>query len=136
MARMASLFDAIRAGNTRKGKGEAASFSSESQNCSVSDDCGSCSGGILAAAPKQGLRADAANRAASVPLAFVSSGDRAVVSVVRGSKEARRHLESLGFVEGAQVGVVCETAGSLIVEVKGAQVALDRQVAMKVAVCF
>lgn len=136
MARTASLFDAIRAGNARKRKGEAAPLSDESQDCFTSDGRGSCFSGISSAMSERGLRADAVNRTASVPLAFISSGDRAVVSVVRGSKETRRHLESLGFVEGAQVGVVCETAGSLIVEVKGAQVALDRQVAMKVAVCF
>lgn len=71
----------------------------------------------------------------SMPLALVSSGAGAVVSAVRGSKETRRHLETLGFVEGAQVDVVCEMAGNLIVEVKGSQVALDRQIAMKVSVC-
>ena len=42
------------------------------------------------------------------------------------------HLENLGFVEGAFVKVVSETAGNLIVEVKGAQVALDRHVALKI----
>ena len=44
----------------------------------------------------------------------------------------RHHLENLGFVEGAQVTVVTENAGNLIVEVKGTQVALDKQVALKI----
>lgn len=70
----------------------------------------------------------------SMPLAFAGTGVEAVVLSVRGSKESCHHLENLGFVEGAHVKVVCEAAGNLIVEVKGSQVALDRQVAMKVSV--
>lgn len=48
---------------------------------------------------------------------------------MRGRGDLHHHLENLGFVEGAQVTVVSEAAGDLIVEVKGIQVALNRQVA-------
>lgn len=71
---------------------------------------------------------------AAVPLAFAGPNADASVVSVRGSEEARRHLETLGFVEGARVKVVSEAAGNLIVEIKGSQVALDRQAAMKVSV--
>lgn len=70
----------------------------------------------------------------AMPLAFAGAGVEAAVLSVRGSKESCHHLENLGFVEGARVKVVCEAAGNLIVEVKGSQVALDRQAAMKVSV--
>lgn len=70
----------------------------------------------------------------SMPLAFAGAGVEAAVLSVRGSKESCHHLESLGFVEGARIKVVCEAAGNLIVEVKGSQVALDRRAAMKVSV--
>lgn len=87
-----------------------------------------------AAASACDARREDGARVAAMPLAFVSAGGTAVVAAVRGNAEACHHLENLGFVEGARVGVVCETAGNLIVEVKGAQVALDRSIAMKVSV--
>ena len=67
-----------------------------------------------------------------MPLTFLRSGDAACVAKVRGRGEVHHHLENLGFVEGAPVRVVSEQGGNLIVEVKGAQVALDRTVASKI----
>lgn len=69
---------------------------------------------------------------AQLPLSFVPTGSTVSVIKVRGKGDLRHHLENLGFVEGAQVAVVTENAGNLIVEVKGTQVALDKQVALKV----
>ena len=51
---------------------------------------------------------------------------------VRGKEELQRHLETLGFVPGAQIKAVSQASGNMIVEVKGTQVALSQQVAMKV----
>ncbi|MDO4442825.1 MAG: FeoA family protein [Slackia sp.] len=73
-------------------------------------------------------------RLPSTPLAFMPMGASAVVLSVRGSEEACRHLGNLGFVDGARVAVACETGGNLIVEVKGARIALDRKTAMKISV--
>ena len=67
-----------------------------------------------------------------LPLTFLRVGESAVIAKVRGSGELHHHLESLGFVAGAHVKVVAEAAGDLIVEVKGAQVALDRHVAARI----
>ncbi|WP_232050939.1 FeoA family protein [Arabiibacter massiliensis] len=67
-----------------------------------------------------------------MPLAFLRGGESAVIAKVRGSGELHHHLENLGFVAGAQVKVVSESAGDLIVEVKGAQVAIDRHVAARI----
>ena len=69
-----------------------------------------------------------------MPLTFLKSGDSAQVTRVRGKGEVHHHLENLGFVEGAKVSVVSEQAGNFIVEIKGAQVALDRSVASKIIV--
>lgn len=69
-----------------------------------------------------------------LPLAFAAAGQTTTIMKIRGNDQMHHHLENLGFVEGAQVTVVCENAGNLIVEVKGAQVALDRQVGMKIIV--
>lgn len=68
----------------------------------------------------------------SMPLSFLRQGERARVAKVRGRGELHHHLENLGFVAGAPVSVACEQGGNLIVEVKGARVALDRQTASRV----
>ena len=65
-------------------------------------------------------------------LALVVPGATVNVLKVRGKGDLHHHLENLGFVEGASVRVVSENAGSLIVEVKGAQIALDKQAALKI----
>ena len=64
-----------------------------------------------------------------MPLSFLKGGETGTIAKVRGRGDLHHHLENLGFVEGAQVTVVSEAAGDLIVEVKGIQVALNRQVA-------
>jgi len=69
---------------------------------------------------------------AKMPLAFVGKGDIATVSKLRDKGDLHHHLENLGFVEGARVKVICESAGNLIVEIKGTQVAIDKTVAMRI----
>ncbi len=71
-------------------------------------------------------------RGAQLPLSFLKTGQTAVVAKVRGKEELHHHLENLGFVEGAEVRIINEIDGNLIVEIKGAQIALDKQVATKV----
>lgn len=70
-----------------------------------------------------------------MPLSFLRSGDRARIAKVRGKGEVHHHLENLGFVEGADVYVVSEQGGNLIIEIKGTQVALDRSIASKIITC-
>lgn len=67
-----------------------------------------------------------------VPLSFLRSGEQAYVVKVRGKEELQRHLENMGFVAGAQVKAVSQSAGNMIVEIKGTQIALSQQVALKV----
>lgn len=67
-----------------------------------------------------------------VPLSFLKNGEEAQVIKVRGKEELQRHLETLGFVPGAQIKAVSQASGNMIVEVKGTQVALSQQVAMKI----
>lgn len=69
---------------------------------------------------------------AFLPLAFLTPGESACISKVRGTGDLHRHLENLGFVEGAFVKVISKTAGNLIVEVKGTQVALDKSASLKI----
>lgn len=64
-----------------------------------------------------------------MPLSFLKEGESACVVKVRGKCDLQHHLENLGFVQGAEIKVVSGVAGDLIVSVKGAQVAIGRQVA-------
>lgn len=68
-------------------------------------------------------------RGYQVPLSFLGSGEVASVLKVRGKEDLQRHLETMGFVAGAEVKVVSQVSGNIIVEVKGTQVALSQQVA-------
>lgn len=69
-----------------------------------------------------------------IPLAFLEKGKVGSVLKVRGRDEQHHHLENLGFVAGASVRVVSQVAGDLIVEIKGARVALSKSIAMKIVV--
>ena len=46
----------------------------------------------------------------------------------------RAHLAELGFVVGAQVQVVSEMGGNLILSVKDSRIALDKTMAMRIMV--
>lgn len=93
-------------------------------------DTGAVSGHDAAAG--LGATATAKARGPQMPLTFLRSGDAACVAKVRGRGEVHHHLENLGFVEGAPVRVVSEQGGNLIVEVKGARIAIDKTAASKV----
>ncbi len=74
-------------------------------------------------------------RRQQMPLTFLKSGEQAHVLKVRGSGEIHHHLENLGFVPGAELHVVSEQSGNLIIEIKGAQIALDKTAASRVITC-
>lgn len=88
----------------------------------------------LQAAAAEGGRSAAGPACQAMPLTFLRQGDEARVVRVRGKGDVHHHLENLGFVEGASLTVVSEQAGNVIVQVKGASVALDRSIASKVIV--
>lgn len=69
---------------------------------------------------------------AQMPLTFMKTGEVGTIVKVREKGDVLHHLENLGFVVGAEVKVVSEQAGNFIVEVKGAQVALNKQVAQRI----
>ena len=88
-------------------------------------------GGCAVRSQAEGVRP----RMHQMPLSFLKSGEAATIAKIRDKGEVHHHLENLGFVEGATVKVVTEQAGNLIVEVKGAQVALNKQVASRIITC-
>ena len=53
---------------------------------------------------------------------------------IGGKEEVRSFLEKLGFVVGGEVTVISEIAGNMIVNVKGARVAIGKDMANKIMV--
>lgn len=67
-----------------------------------------------------------------IPLSMVRAGEQVHVSSISGRDDTRRFLNKLGFVEDAAVSVVSEMNGNVIVNVKGARVAISRSMARRV----
>ncbi|MCI7107231.1 MAG: FeoA family protein [Lachnospiraceae bacterium] len=64
-----------------------------------------------------------------MPLTMSPQGKQLTIQRIGGKEEVRRHLEELGFVIGGLVTVVSETAGNMIVNVKGARIAIGSAMA-------
>ncbi len=69
-----------------------------------------------------------------MPLTFCRTGEVSTISKVAGSDEVRSHLNDLGFVVGAQISIVNELAGNIIVNIKESRVAIDKNMANKIMV--
>ena len=69
-----------------------------------------------------------------MPLTLAAAGEVNTIKMIRGRIETVRHLESMGFVEGAAITVVTKLAGNLIVNVKDARVALNKELASKIMI--
>ena len=69
-----------------------------------------------------------------MPLLLAQPGELNKIMAVRGRGETKRFLESMGFVEGAEITVGSEFDGNLIVDVKDARVALSKVMAGKIMI--
>ena len=61
-------------------------------------------------------------------------GDVNIIKQINGRDDVRQHLAELGFVPGAEVSVVSELGGNLILSVKESRIALDKTIAMRIMV--
>ncbi len=68
----------------------------------------------------------------AVPLSMVSAGEKVRIKSVGGKDETRRFLCNLGFVENAEVSIVSELNGNVIVNVKGTRMAISKAMASRV----
>ena len=64
-----------------------------------------------------------------MPLTMSPKGQEVKIIRIGGRDKVRRHLGELGFVAGGLVTVVSEAAGNMIVNVKGARIAIGREMA-------
>lgn len=69
-----------------------------------------------------------------MPLCIAPVGEDVTISRIKGKEETIRFLGNLGFVNGATIKVVSESAGNLIVNVKDSRVALGRDMAKRIYV--
>ncbi|MCI5661707.1 MAG: ferrous iron transport protein A [Clostridia bacterium] len=69
-----------------------------------------------------------------MPLAMAQVGDVNIIKRISGRDEVRQHLAELGFVVGEEVQIVSEMGGNLILAIKGARIALDKTMAMRIMV--
>lgn len=69
-----------------------------------------------------------------MPLTLARPGETVTIRRVTGRDGVRTHLAELGFAADTPVTVVSALAGNLIVEVKGARVALDAALASRIFV--
>ncbi|MBE5854541.1 MAG: ferrous iron transport protein A [Lachnospiraceae bacterium] len=67
-----------------------------------------------------------------MPLSMANTGETVKIKKITGQDEVRQHLAELGFVVDADVTVVTEMAGNLILQVKDSRVALDRSMANRI----
>ena len=69
-----------------------------------------------------------------MPLGMANVGDVNIIKRITGRDEVRQHLAELGFVVGAEIKVVSDLGGNLILNVKESRVALDKTLAMRIMV--
>lgn len=69
-----------------------------------------------------------------MPLTMAQPGEYNLIKKVGGRPETRQFLENLGFVVGGEVSVITKVGGNVIVQIKGARVAVNSDMAAKIMV--
>lgn len=69
-----------------------------------------------------------------MPITMGKPGERYAICRITGRDEVRRHLAELGFVLDAELIIVSELSGNLILQVRGSRVALDKTMANRILV--
>ena len=69
-----------------------------------------------------------------MPLTFAPMGEERQIVKINGRDTVQKHLANLGFVTGAQVTVIAELNGNMILKVRETRVALDKAMAGRILV--
>lgn len=69
-----------------------------------------------------------------MPLGMANVGDVNIIKKITGKDEVRQHLAELGFVVGAEVRIVSELGGNMILSIKDSRIALDKTMAVRIMV--
>lgn len=68
------------------------------------------------------------------PLTFANVGEVHTIQRVGGKEETRRFLENLGFISGANITVLSQIGGNVIVNVKDSRVAVNAEMARHIMI--
>jgi len=69
-----------------------------------------------------------------MPLLLAERGSEVLIKKISGNDETRKFLNKLGFIVGNGVTIVSENGGNMIINVKGARIALDKSMAGRISV--
>ena len=69
-----------------------------------------------------------------LPGLFLESGVTGTIQLISGAEDTRRFLAGLGFVENAEVTVISQFDGNLIVNIKDSRVAVNKEMARLIMV--
>ena len=69
-----------------------------------------------------------------MPLTMAGPGEQFLVKKINGKEEVRRFLENLGLIPGADISVVSEICGNVIIQIKDSRVAISKEMAQKIIV--
>ncbi len=69
-----------------------------------------------------------------MPLSMASMGEQFLIKKINGKEEVRRFLANLGFIAGAEVSLVSEISGNVIVQIKDSRVAISKEMAQKIII--
>lgn len=69
-----------------------------------------------------------------MPLSMLKAGEHGIIKRIGGKEETKKFIENLGFVIGAEIVVVSEISGNIIVNVKDSRVAIGKDMANKIMV--
>lgn len=70
----------------------------------------------------------------NMPLAMADHGVNLRIKKINGNEQVRHHLGNLGFVSGAEVSVVTDISGNVIVSIKDSRIAISKSMAAKIIV--
>ena len=69
-----------------------------------------------------------------IPLSLAEPGKANLIKKIGGNDEAKRYLETLGFVVGGSVSVVNCMGGNVIVNIKDSRVAISKEMANRIMI--
>ena len=69
-----------------------------------------------------------------MPLSFADVGKKYQIKKITGNDAVRAHLRNMGIVENTFIQVVQSICGNMIVEVKGARIALDSSLVRRIII--
>ena len=69
-----------------------------------------------------------------MPLIMAKPGEVNIIKNVGGKEETKQFLNNLGFVVGAEIIVISELNGNLIVNIKGTRVAISKAMAANITI--